>query len=46
MRAVCHSNQKQMSVGHANAYLAEEMWISDDFKKLVVRAYLPWPVQA
>lgn len=46
VHSVYHSNQKQMDVGHAKSNLAEEMWISDDFKQLVVRAYLPWPMQA
>lgn len=32
-----------MGVGHAKTYLAEEVWVSDDLKKLVVRAYLAWP---
>ena len=29
-----------MGVGHAKSYLAEEVWVSDDLKRLVVRAYL------
>ena len=44
--SVCKPNQKQMGVGNAKTYLAEEVWVSDDLKKLVVRAYLSWPMQA
>lgn len=46
VRSVCHANQKQMGVGHAKSHLAEEVWVSNDLRKLVVRAYLPWLIQA
>lgn len=39
-RTALDSKQKKMRVGHVKSCPDEEIWVSDELKKLVVRAFL------